>query len=488
MKKMFIVCMVLLLVLARSVKAITCDATPASTTIELGSSKKVTISCSDWGSVTSVVVEPTQYNPECLSLDKSSETITQGVTKDFTITATSMACNPFIDDRTIVWKFTPNTGTVPSKSTVVTVESGLVISATFKQAPYSATQGSEVTIILEVSTTANEDINNININMSQSDSSLGLTNKQINKIAASQGEKTQQVSWTITAPTAGTYTIKAVVTSQNADSDTATTTLTVAAPSEELPPSGPAGGVAPTRNASINTTKGVVNITIYSIRAGHMANVSIEKTEDMPFTLISIQVNNSANFVKLFIRKLDKKPAEIVHEIVGKVYHYIKIDKSNIQDKNVKKVKLRFRVEKSWINENNIDVDTIALYRYTNKWEKLNTVKISEDSENVYFEAESPGLSVFAIAGEEKVAPTCVENWSCTEWSECINGTQTRTCTDLNNCGTTINKPPEVQSCKVPGEEMPVEEKPPWLVIIGSIVALVIMVGILIIYKKQRIK
>jgi hypothetical protein len=47
---------------------------------------------------------------------------------------------------------------------------------------------------------------------------------------------------------------------------------------------------------------------------------------------------------------------------------------------------------------------------------------------------------------------TCVEDWECTEWSECIEGKQTRTCTDLNNCGTTADKPTEVREC-IEGEE-----------------------------------
>jgi len=47
--------------------------------------------------------------------------------------------------------------------------------------------------------------------------------------------------------------------------------------------------------------------------------------------------------------------------------------------------------------------------------------------------------------GEE----ACIENWDCTDWSACVDGSQTRTCTDSNNCGTTINKPGESRSCTV---------------------------------------
>jgi len=42
---------------------------------------------------------------------------------------------------------------------------------------------------------------------------------------------------------------------------------------------------------------------------------------------------------------------------------------------------------------------------------------------------------------------TCTENWTCTAWSACSGGTQTRTCTDSNSCGTTNNKPPVSRDC-----------------------------------------
>lgn len=38
-------------------------------------------------------------------------------------------------------------------------------------------------------------------------------------------------------------------------------------------------------------------------------------------------------------------------------------------------------------------------------------------------------------------AVICTENWTCGNWTSCINSTQNRTCADLNNCGTNISKP-----------------------------------------------
>ncbi len=46
----------------------------------------------------------------------------------------------------------------------------------------------------------------------------------------------------------------------------------------------------------------------------------------------------------------------------------------------------------------------------------------------------------------------CFEAWSCTDWSDCIEGQKTRECTDLNNCGTQEEMPAITQSCQPPGD------------------------------------
>jgi len=45
----------------------------------------------------------------------------------------------------------------------------------------------------------------------------------------------------------------------------------------------------------------------------------------------------------------------------------------------------------------------------------------------------------------------CEESWTCTDWGDCSDGTQTRTCTDINSCGTEDNKPGESQGCSTGG-------------------------------------
>ncbi len=42
---------------------------------------------------------------------------------------------------------------------------------------------------------------------------------------------------------------------------------------------------------------------------------------------------------------------------------------------------------------------------------------------------------------------TCIEDWECGEWSACTGGFRERECTDLNECGTDDEKPPETEGC-----------------------------------------
>jgi len=56
-----------------------------------------------------------------------------------------------------------------------------------------------------------------------------------------------------------------------------------------------------------------------------------------------------------------------------------------------------FKVEKSWIKEKNVSEALVTLQRYDKEWKSLSTEKVGEDDKYVYFEAETPGYSSFAI-------------------------------------------------------------------------------------------
>ncbi|MEE9525532.1 MAG: hypothetical protein V3V78_02895, partial [Candidatus Woesearchaeota archaeon] len=97
----------------------------------------------------------------------------------------------------------------------------------------------------------------------------------------------------------------------------------------------------------------------------------------------------------------------------------------------------------------------------------------------------------------------CDPTWECTDWSSCINGQYTRTCTDKWNCGDTSGKPSETITCIIPEPEPestlpPVEEVPlvfeeakpkgtALIYIIISVVALGLAVGAgFVFYERER--
>jgi len=123
---------------------------------------------------------------------------------------------------------------------------------------------------------------------------------------------------------------------------------------------------------------------------------------DIGLKMINITVRNPAQTVTITVTKLVGQPASVVHNVSGKVYKYIEITASKLTDENISSVKIQFQTNKTWIIRNNINRATIALNRYHNNvWQRLQTREISEDSDFVYYEAESPGFSTFAVTGEE---------------------------------------------------------------------------------------
>ncbi len=81
---------------------------------------------------------------------------------------------------------------------------------------------------------------------------------------------------------------------------------------------------------------------------------------------------------------------------------------------------------------------------------------------------------------------TCTERWLCTDWSWCVNGINTRTCEDVNKCGTDLYRPMESQPCGAEEANSPVSSLISGMAVFGDptimggvIVILVIVVFVL---------
>jgi len=131
---------------------------------------------------------------------------------------------------------------------------------------------------------------------------------------------------------------------------------------------------------------------------------------------VTIHVKNTVSNVDLVVSAMAEKPTEITKTVKGKVYQYLQINSSGIADDNLEEASINFRVSKDWINQNNIDRDSITLHRYhENDWEGLETEFVTSDSDYYYYTANTPGFSYFVIAGEEITSPPVCNNNSICE-------------------------------------------------------------------------
>jgi len=84
----------------------------------------------------------------------------------------------------------------------------------------------------------------------------------------------------------------------------------------------------------------------------------------------------------------------------GKIYKYVNIWVGNYGAGVANYFEngfIEFKVEKSWLEENNISQSQIILQWYNEGWEPLETEKVKEDTDYVYFKSKTSGFSCFAI-------------------------------------------------------------------------------------------
>ncbi len=182
----------------------------------------------------------------------------------------------------------------------------------------------------------------------------------------------------------GTYTTTCTFADIVGNTGVATATYTVN-------PSG--GGVtqnAPTESQSVPT-----------ISPTQPAIITINNTE-IDLTKITVNVNETVENASLTVSKIDVLPQGDlkVGLPTGTSYQIFQITTTGMNDTNIANVTVDFKVNKTWLTEQNGTIGDIALYRKQdlgNQWDVLSTTYTSEDSQYYYFSALSPGFSTFLV-------------------------------------------------------------------------------------------
>lgn len=137
-----------------------------------------------------------------------------------------------------------------------------------------------------------------------------------------------------------------------------------------------------------------------SIDAGDETTMNVVGIPSLAASAITFTLSKDATAVRMTVEALSDIPTSITDNPPGTVYKYFDITATNIDATNLESAIIKFIVTKDWITENNVNINTIRLARYTDIWEVLDTSYTGEDSVYVHFEAETPGFSTFVIIAE----------------------------------------------------------------------------------------
>ncbi len=383
---------------------------------------------------------------------------TSGVTKTFTITAGS--CGRYTYHIAESWSggsksstsetiefISPSDLTVQSNVSAVQINSsqsfGLAVDIT-------NTQGSQITSLYNLSVPSNLSVSGDPTSDAGKNISASSTSTLTWTITHSQcftGSKA--ISLTLGDNTNASY---IVVTGNSSCASAASTTTTTTASSDS------SGGGSTTIGTTVKYYTGKHVVSIPSISANSKAEVDIAKSYETGVKKIIINVKTAVNNIEITVTKADSRPAEVTAPS-GRVYNYLKIDKTNITDSSINNITIDFQVEKSWLTANNINTSTIALNRYTTAWIKLPTSENGYNATHMFFRAVSPGLSVFTITANAV--------------GEAANATTTTTAPVATTTTPSTTTPTTTSNTTTPPGTSPAEGKP-----MGSDLIIVVAVAI----------
>ncbi len=155
-----------------------------------------------------------------------------------------------------------------------------------------------------------------------------------------------------------------------------------------------------------NDWQRTATINLRILRKPDVSIDTILASENKSFTVnkagvieLSILASSKIENAGIYVSEADNTD---INAISGNVYSYIQVTTENISDQQLGGVEFKFSVDRYWINQNKIDNSSVSLWRYeSGAWTKIPTQLYSQTSTQLLYRASSPGLSVFAVTGQE---------------------------------------------------------------------------------------
>jgi PGF-pre-PGF domain-containing protein len=139
------------------------------------------------------------------------------------------------------------------------------------------------------------------------------------------------------------------------------------------------------------------------VNADSHINYEFEK-EGNAITSVQFDALKNSGKIQAIVEVLKSRSSFAKADAPGKVYQQMNIWVGSVgfvSPENVENPRISFKVERSWLTENEINVDLVKLYRYADdSWDAVPTTLVGEDDRYMYFESHTPGFSPFAISSE----------------------------------------------------------------------------------------
>lgn len=174
-------------------------------------------------------------------------------------------------------------------------------------------------------------------------------------------------------------------------------------------PTEPGSSSGPT--VTVTRSGGEVGVAVTDARAGEEVEVQIDTTSDgIGLDSIAITPNVNGSFT-LNASLLANPPAGTPPlPAGGDGIGFLQVDHS-IADADIDGVTFRFRVSKQRLADAGLDPDAVTLSRlHEGEWSPLPTTRVDESTMDYVFEADSPGLSLFAIGQQSGDESTPTES------------------------------------------------------------------------------
>jgi PGF-pre-PGF domain-containing protein len=155
------------------------------------------------------------------------------------------------------------------------------------------------------------------------------------------------------------------------------------------------------------------------------ANVTYEFTKSgNDVQSISLYSLKNSGKIASTIEVLNNRSKVVNNNPEGLVYKYVNIFLGNSgfsNGDNIKDVRIKFKVNTSWMQKNGVDPSDVKLQRYNGTWQVLATTLINNTDSYAVFESHTPGFSPFAITSQKTLASSAentAETSQAAVWSE----------------------------------------------------------------------